>query len=418
MPLWASLSGLVQRVFAHRATTMVALLGSGDAQDAIPGYPTLNSMSSVSRFPWIRVCVDAVAGDMAGLPLVAVRRAPGGSKKRGRELTDDPILGLLERPSPTVSGFLFRKQLVTDLRLTGNAYLYRPSPNLLYRLHPGDVTPQGSGFEVVGFKWWNRAKGQHEVLPPYSPSTETGVIHARDVSWTDDASSFLGESPIRCLHDNLMIELGAKKLAAQQAQKGKPDILLSVKEHAGLGADKIKELKDRWRDTTLSNDGAFVTGGEVQGTILSWAPNLFGFNERSIETRDVTLSVLGVPPSRAGLSSANYGTQKQQSRTYWEALRTLSQLVNDALSLMASAGVKIEHDFQDVEALQVSYTERIAQIGALSALGATPKAAADYVGLDDAPLPDETPAGFTRPQNIDKRPEEPQGDKSLRLVEV
>ncbi len=411
--LWTFLSAAVQRV-AYGATTTLMLLSGTEAQ---PGYPTLNSMSAMGRFPWVRVCVNAVSGDAAGLPLVAVKRAPGGSARaQKRELVHDPILELLEQPSPGVTGTLLRRQLWVDWLLTGNWYVWRPSPDLLFRLHPSHVTPKVVGYRIVSYRVWDAERGEHFDLPPYDRGTGVGLLHVRDASWTDDLSAVLGESAIRCLHDDLLIELGAKTLAASQAAKGRPDMLLAT-EHT-LGPKMSGEISDTWEKAVTDRKGAFVTGRGIKATLLSWSPKEFEYAARSGVTRDVILAVFEVPSARAGGPAVNYGTQKQQMRTYWESIRTRCRLHEDGFSLLAAPGVRVEHDFQDLEALQVSYTERIAQIGALVTLGATPAAAADYVGLDDAPLPDEIPEAFTRPQNIDKRPEEPTGDRSLLVVSL
>jgi phage portal protein BeeE len=278
----------------------------------------------------------------------------------------------------------------------------------MVRLHPAVVEPIVNGFMVSVFRVTDSTTGTTQDIPP------SQILHIRDISWSDDSSQFMGDSPIQALNDDLQTELGSKKLASSQAQKGRPDIIFSSKEP--LGDNKAKELKDRWTAATRSLDGAYVVGGDMTAQKLSWSPNEFQFKEQSEVTRSTILAVFGVPPARAGLPTANYGTSKQEMRTHWENVRSRSVAFDDAFSMWAAPGVSIEHDFSGLEALQASKTELINTIGVLISYGATPAEAASYLGLDDAPLPDVAPASFTRPVNIDKRPEEPQGDKALRLV--
>lgn len=73
-----------------------------------PGYSVDASMSSMSRFAWIWTCARAIADDAGTLPLVAVRRAPGGSRKLKRELVDDPILRVIDSPSSGWTGVQLR----------------------------------------------------------------------------------------------------------------------------------------------------------------------------------------------------------------------------------------------------------------------------------------------------------------------
>src|SRR5687768_11937322 len=121
----ALVSGLIARVVGA-TSVMLALDGPGMAVH--PGYPALQSMSTMARFPWVWTCVRAIAGDLAGLPLVAARleRLPNGKSRR--VLVDDPALSLLATPGGGMTGYLLRKQLYADWSLTGNAFVWRPSP--------------------------------------------------------------------------------------------------------------------------------------------------------------------------------------------------------------------------------------------------------------------------------------------------
>jgi hypothetical protein len=242
------------------------------------------------------------------------------------------------------------------------------------------------------------------------------MLHIRDVSWEDGPASALGESVIRCLHDDLTMELGAKKLAAKQAKMGRPDVVFSSE--SGISPEDQKRINERW--TAASRDGqlAFTVGKGLKVETLSWDPRVFEFAARSAEVRDVVLAAFGVPPARAGLASANYGTQKQQMRTYWETIRAATRAFDDAFSTLARPGVRIESDMQDVEALQVSYTERQQRVVTWVALGADPNTAAAYEGFDDAPTMDPAKAASVAPSNgTSKKPEEPQGDKAATVLE-
>jgi phage portal protein BeeE len=361
----------------------------------------------MARFPWVWTCVRAVAGDAAGLPLCAVRMVDG----KRRVLDGDPIVRLLQRPSTGVTGYLLRKQLAVDYLLTGNAYIWRASEFEAIRLHPEDVepVPMGSGLgQAIGaYKVWDGEK--HVMLP--AGSGVGAVLHVRDVSWESGVQALIGESAIRCLHDDLTMELGAKSLAAAQATKGRPEILLSTE--GQLGPTGAKELTERWEAATKARHGAFATGRGVKATPLGWSPREFEFAARSEVVRDVVLAVFEVPPARAGLSSANYGTQKQQMRTYWESIQRRIVAFDEAFSLWCAPGVGIETDFTAVEALQVSYTERQTRVVTWVSLGATPAEAAEYEGFDEAPVGDEAPQAMQPGVRPPSRPEEPQGDKAL-----
>lgn len=399
----ALLSGIVARVVGA-TTVLLALDGAGD-RVVHPGYPTINSMSTMARFPWVWTCVRAVAGDAGGLPLTAVR-VVGSGPTATRQIVDDPILAILRQPSLGVTEYQFRKQVWVDYLLTGDAFIWRASAFELLRLHPAHVEPRATGIggPIFEFKVWDGTKW-FSVLP-------TEMLHIRDVSWSDDVSALLGESPIRCLHDDLMMEMGAKRLAADQAAVGRPDIMFST--DGNLGPDGAKEINDRWEEARAKKRGSFAFGRGVKATPLGWSPREFEFRERSEVVRDVVLAVFEVPPARAGIASANYGTDKSQLRVYWDSIRRRTRAFDDAFSSLAQPGVRIEADFQDVEALQVSYTERLQRVAMWVGLGASPIDAARYEGFDDAPVGD-TVADFHSPRPIDRQPEEPAEDRSLQV---
>lgn len=81
--------------------------------------------------------------------------------------------------------------------LTGNAFVWRPSPVELIRLHPSHVTPiaaKALGGPILEYRVWDGVT--YRSVPPAQ------IIHIRDISWSEDVSALLGESPIRCLHDD------------------------------------------------------------------------------------------------------------------------------------------------------------------------------------------------------------------------
>ena len=93
--------------------------------DYVPGSPAANpydparAMASMGRFGWVYATVGRTGTDLSRLPIRASAGPPSGKAKA---LKDHPFLRLLDRPSPDVSGKLFRSQLIIDRRLTGNAY--------------------------------------------------------------------------------------------------------------------------------------------------------------------------------------------------------------------------------------------------------------------------------------------------------
>lgn len=350
-------------------------------------YSPSQALSTLARFPWVWVCASAVAWDLAGQPLVAVRR-----EGRRRRIVDDQALSLLQRPSPSMPGTLFLAQLMLDRQLAGNAYVWVPGlgawraglapyPTLALRMHPEHVELRSGAFGMISaFVYTDtstQARQTHTI-----PAED--VIYVRGPSWRDTALSVLGESVIRCLHEDLVTELAARKLVAQQAEKGRPDVFFSA--DGNVNKSIIDEILGRWVEATRNGLGAMVVGNGVTATPVSWSPKEFPFGERSDKLRDTILALFEVTPSRAGIAAANYGTDRQQARTYWSSLQRKSAEWSDAFSMLCAPGTRIEVDFSAVEALQVSYSERLARVQAWVAMGADPAEAAAYEGFDEAPI--------------------------------
>lgn len=411
--LFAPISRFVARIFSPN----LAAAGSAGRIPAAPGYPVGNSMSAMSRFPWVWTAVRAVASDLAGLPLVAVPRGSGRAGRGGSpaRFVSDPALDLLESPNPGCTGRLFRMQLAVDFLCTGNAYIWRTpgASGAIYRIHPRAISPIPGALGIPRAFELRFTDGTKRDLPP------SEVIHLRDINWTDDMSAILGESAMRCLHDDLLRELGARKLAAEQANKGHPDVIFSVK--GAAGPKKADEIATRWETSRRERHSAFAIFDDATVTQYSWSSQDMQLAEHSEMTRDAVLAVFEVPPARAGLAGANYGTQRQQMRTYWESLVRRCAAFNEAFSQLARPGIRIEHDFSDVESLQVSYTERLMRVSTWVQLGADPRDAAAYEGFVDAPLPEEQLEEPGNPRPIDRQPEEPQEDReqgSMGAVEI
>lgn len=396
MVLWRSLTRLVSRFFVAPGLLFASAPVS-------PEYPVENSLSTMARFPWIWACVQQIATDQASRPLIAYVASADGKRQR----VSDSALTLFEAPNPTTTEFLFRKQLWVDLLLPGNAYIWQPpGEGAIYRLHPARTRPLPGPLGVVVAYEWTDDDGRPRIL------SSDEVTHIRDVSWQETTAALLGESVIRCLHDDLTLELNAKKTAIQAAARGRPDILFSSKEQ--LGEKGGEAIIKRWESSVAKRAGAFFAGNEITATQLSWSPKDSGDLERSVALRDLILGIFGVPPGRLGISSANYATERQQEKGYWERLMARARLLDDALSRFAAPGHRIGHDYGNIEALQASQTERLARVQIWVSLGWSPEDACAIEGFTGLPARTGEPTGTAKPAKpaSDDEPAEP-ADKAL-----
>ena len=373
-------TGTVQRLIAYG---LDVYSGRGGAIPVDITYSMEKAIEAPRRNPWVYVCVQAVATDLASLPIVALK----GEEPNEEIVADHWLPKLLQKPHPKTPGRKLRKQLYADLRVTGNAYVRvwrdaQGKPFQLARICPdlckAIVTDDG---EIVGWQI-----GTREPIP------YDDVLHMADFS-LDYArpEAVYGASPIEPLRLALQVDYDARKQAGRAARRGRLEAIVSPKSDSVILSDeKVQAVVKNYDAAVEDGNGMFFLNQGVEVETISYTPRDGEFLEQGKATKAEIMAVFGVPGTRAGDSGANYGTSKQQMRGYWETLVAFASIIDEELSRLAGEeGIKIRHQFTRVEALQSAYTERQlrAEKWAIT-FGMEPKVAARYEGFLDAPVPD------------------------------
>ena len=345
-----------------------------------PGYPARGAMSAMGAFPWVVACCSAISSDLSALPIRATAN--------GARVDDHPILELLRKPSERTRGINFLRQWITDFLLVGWApvlILESPvdgQPESLVRMHPArttiTATAQGEPDSFVYDEQGRRtAYSYRSVICPRSPSFEDGP------------NSVYGEGAIRALHRDLMADLSAQTLAERRAKTGRPSAVATPAGGSGIekwSKPQINAIKQAL--SKLQNDshgGIAVLNGLVDISPLGWSPRDMEFGESRKLTRETVLAAFHCPPSRVGLPTANYATQRQQMATYWEHLQGIAALFSSELSRLGSRfadPVSVEFDFSGVQALQLQRTERLQRVSQHIMNGVLPSDAYRFEGFD------------------------------------
>ena len=348
-----------------------------------PAYDPLASLSSMAAFPWVYAAVSALATDASSVGLIVQR----GEGAEAEPADDHPLAQLLHSPSSRVPGVLFWRQVVTDLVLTGDAFILvagKGQPEALLRLHPSRVRilPQPDGqpgaYEYTG--------GGDKVQYTYDQ-----VLHIRTPSWADDPRSLWGVGAIQSLHNDLMTDKRTQELTASSAQTGRPTGIISPSEEGDRwSSEQIRLLRNAYEKQMTSGSGLLVMGGALQYTPVGWSPKDMEFAAVREMTRSAVLAALDVPPTRVGLPSANYATSKEQAKRYWEGIKGRLALVASELNRLAAMfpdgeGLTVHWDFSEVEALQESRSDRVSRVMTWVSMGVPVADAAAYEGFDDLP---------------------------------
>ena len=355
------------------------------AHDAAePQYPKGNAMSAFAAFPWVYVCVAAIASDLSGLPLIAVK----GTGADAASLDSHPVLELLSNPSSRVSPDLFRRQMITDYVLTGDAYALiagDKEPQALLRLAPQRV-------RVV--PWTDGQPGSYEYDSSQGGRSKyeySEIMHMRSASWEDDPSSLYGTGAIRPLDADLRTERAAVNSAANTATIGRPSGIISPNEDGDRwSSEQITRMRTAYEKQLGGKSGVLFLGGAANFQQLAWSPRDLEFVEQRRMTRESVLAVFSVPPTRVGLPSANYATAREQARMYWTALMAKASMIDAELTRLArmfpnSEDVRVVHDFAAVEALQESRTERVDRVRKWWDMGIDLQQAGALEGFEEIP---------------------------------
>ena len=348
-------------------------------------YDPKAAMSALAAFPWPYACVQAISTDLSKVSLKAYR----GKGSDAEVLDSHPVLELLHQPSSRVNGVLFRRQIYTDMVLTGNAFILMAGAgnrvDALLRLHPSRVSiaPLSDGqpdrYQYAG-------SGQPAMYE------HDQVLHIRGPSWTDDPTNLWGTGAVQPLHNDLTTEKAQAELAARTAATGQPTGILSPKEEGDRWSrEQIRTLRTAYEQQMQSGgSGVLILGGQASFDNLSVSPREMEFSQVRDFVRASTIAAFGCVPVRLGLETANYSQSTNQLQLYWESLQGKAALVDAEFTriarLMGDADVYIKHDFSEVESLQESRSERLSRVQQWTNLGLAPSDASAYEGFDDVPL--------------------------------
>lgn len=355
------------------------------------GYDPKAALSALAAFPWPYSCVQAISTDLSKVPLKAYR----GKGSNAEVLDSHPVLDLLTQPSSRVNGVLFRRQLYTDMVLTGNAFVLMAGSagrvDALLRLHPSRVliAPMSDG-QPDKYQY-DSGSGQPSMYE------HDAILHIRGPSWSDDPTNLWGTGAVQPLHNDLTTEKAQAELAARTASTGQPTGILSPKEEGDRWSrEQIKTLRNAYENQMRSGgSGVLILGGQAQFDKLQITPREMEFSQVRDFVRASTIAAFGCVPVRLGLETANYSQSRNQLQLYWESLQGRAALVDSELTRLArmfDEDVTIRHDFSEVESLQESRSERLNRVVNWTMLGVPTDEAAAYEGFDDLPVPEEVGA--------------------------
>lgn len=368
-------------------------LGAG----ASPTYSHVKATSAFAAFPTTFAAASRRANDLSGIELYTAL------DRKGTKRVEHPVLDLLEQPNSAQTGVELLRQLYIDRRQTGNAYVLviedARGPVSLIRLHPERIEPIPG---VLGLPVGYRNRQTQETFSPEA------ILHIRGPSWEDDTRALHGTSPMLALDSTLEAEREMMDFTARQAKIGRPSAVISPSdEEGGWSQEQSEQVAAEYADK-VRDGGALVNRFKAEVKLVEGVtPVDMQARETRNANREDVLAVLEVPPVMIGVPGQNYAESEQQTIVYWQSQVAEAALWAPVWTKLARkfkgarGRVYVLYDFSPVPALQRARNSQLDRVKVLVELGASPKEAAEFEGLADAPLPDEAPAK-TAPQDPSK----------------
>lgn len=259
-------------------------------------------------------CVRMIAEAAASLPWLLY--------DGDRELSQHPLLDLIERPNAGQSGADFFESWYSFLEVAGNAYMelveVEGSPRELYVLRPDRMKA------VPGRAGWPEAyeysvNGRVVTIPC---GTRSPVLHMRLFNPVDD---YYGMSPLEAAACAIDIHNAAggwnKSLLDNAARPSGALVYKGGETGQNLSEDQFERLK---RELAENYQGAANAGrpllleGGLDWTSMGLSPKEMDFIEtKHAAAREIALA-FGVPPMLLGIPGDNtYANLREANRAFW-----------------------------------------------------------------------------------------------------
>ena len=313
-------------------------------------------ISSFSVYAWVYASIYAISNSAAGIPILLFEKDMEGELQ---EITDHPILTVLNRPNKFQTRYDLIEMTYTYLESTGNAFweLVRDKfGNVLeiYPLNPKymSIQPDPKNF-IKNYTY--EINGKKIVFEPEN------IIHLK---YPDPDNEYWGQSPLAAARDAMIQEKNSiqwnKSFFLNSAR---PDVVFHVNGPLNKNAfARMKAtIKKLYGGVEKAHSAAIIEGGVKVETL--------GFAQKDVEflalrkyNRDEILACFGVPPCVVGVfESAIKANAEEQRKFFWETTMVqklmkiemaLNQLFVPKFSkFMPSKKLVLMFDLSDVEAL-------------------------------------------------------------------
>ena len=297
---------------------------------------------------WVFAAVNAISRRVAGIPLKLYAQTPQGP---GPEIVDHPLLRLLARPNPILTGRQLRFLISCHLELAGMAFVLISNDRLgrpaeLWPLSPADLieiqTTGHTGRPISGFVF--QGPGGKRLAYSFEQ-----ILYFRH---PNPRSLVYGASPVEAMAHAFDIDLAVRVYQRNFfANSARPEVVLSTEQR--LTEDEARRILTGWRQKHQGLRHAFeptIIDGGLSVQPLSYSAKDFEFMELAGWTRDNILAAYGVPAGKLGLvKDVNRANAMGIDVTFnAECIKPRLDLLEDSLSAFLlpryGEGYRLAHD--------------------------------------------------------------------------
>lgn len=314
----------------------------------------------------VHACVDKIRTAASSVDLQVYQEAKG----KRRKLDDHPVLKLMDKPNPLMSGTQFISNMIGYYLISGNAFVHgslmdvrRDLPAELYLLQPECVTvKQGDGIFPLRYEY-RKKSGEQTSYTVDQLTGRSQVMHSKTFN---PLQSHIGLSPMVAAAFGVDVFNAGQKWNLSLLQNGaRPPGALMVKQADGTSAplsdEQFYRLKDQIEDqySGPSNAGRpLLLEGGLEWVEMGVNPKDMDFRESMLTMARFVASVYGVPPMLVNIPGestySNYETAREAfwTETVLPLLRTILDDFNRWFAPILGEGVYLWYDEEMIPALE------------------------------------------------------------------
>jgi HK97 family phage portal protein len=317
---------------------------------------------------YVYACINAIARAVSSVPWYVYQQKKAGEWE---VIANHPLEALIDKPTP----FHSRKDLMTGMV----QHLYLGGNSLFTKVRGGGTVTE----------LWQMPPDAIKVIPDrknfishyeYNKEGIRKRIEQADIlhnKFLDPSNPYWGISPIQAgarLVDSDVEAVKFQKVSLQN--RAITDGIFSF-EHP-LTKQQWEEAREMVRQQHQGTENArtpWVLGAGAQWTSMSLSPVEMDFLNSRKFNREEICSIFQVPPPIVGImDTSTYNNIETARKIFWQdtiipLLEDIKDCFNLALTPEFGTGIELSYDVSNVQALQTSNQEKIANATSLFAMG-------------------------------------------------